>query len=72
MKVKVLLKCVYGNKKPGEEAEVEKEIAEHYAGIGWMEIVGVVEEQKPEPKEEPKKEEKAKKKTTKSTRTKKK
>lgn len=56
-KVKVLLNCVYGEHQPGEQVEVSEEIANTYSAIGWMKVLGTVEEpeEKKESKPEPKK-----------------
>jgi hypothetical protein len=60
-KVKVLLKCVYGDKKPGEQAELDEKTANYYASMGWMKILETVKEpeakkeSKPEPKKTSKK-----------------
>jgi hypothetical protein len=52
-KVKVLLKCVYGDKKPGEQVELDEKTANYYASMGWMKVLETVKE--PEPKKASKK-----------------
>lgn len=60
-KVKVVLNCVYGDKKPGEQTELDEKTANYYASMGWMRVIGEVEvqetkkESKPEPKKNSKK-----------------
>ena len=48
-KVKVLLKCVYGEHQPGEQVEVSEETAKHYSTMGWMKVIETVMEPEVKP-----------------------
>jgi hypothetical protein len=49
---KVRLNCVYGDCKPGQEAVMDYEFAQHYAAMGWVDILEVIEDKPEEKKEE--------------------